>query len=225
MIRVGLRGRAGRWPSSKIHIFCRQHSIGAGDHDHSHGGAQIILDQHNKDAVRITKIGLASNVALVISKGVGGVVFHSSSLLADAWHSVGDLVADFLTLATVQTSWRPPTERFPFGLGRVETIGTVAVSGLLLIAGMGVGISSAAHIAEELREHVFVDPGIGRTITGSLITIGSGHSHSHAVVDVSAAWLAGASIIVKELLFRKTLEVGKKTNSAVLVANVSCNCT
>lgn len=225
-------------------------------HTHSHKEGGLHLHHHhsmhdpneflatsasnirNNAAVRITWIGLLVNIALAVSKGIGGVVFHSQALIADAIHSVSDMVADFLTLATVNVASKigSPT-KFPLGYGKIETIGSFLVSAILLFAGISVGWSSLVQIFEftlptYLYDYVSqIHIGHSHTHTG-LPDPSHGHSHSHSnltsdtdisphkeIPNINAAWLAGASIVVKELLFRKTLKVAEQTNSKVLVAN------
>ena len=43
-----------------------------------------------------------------LGKGVAGVVGNSSAMIADALHSVADLVTDFVTLVTVKYSDKKP---------------------------------------------------------------------------------------------------------------------
>jgi divalent metal cation (Fe/Co/Zn/Cd) transporter len=40
-----------------------------------------------------------------------------------------------MTLATVSWALKPPTKDYPLGFGKVESIGSLGVSGLLLIGG------------------------------------------------------------------------------------------
>ena len=71
------------------------------------------------------------NLLLVVVKAIGGIISHSSSLLADAAHSAADILSDILTLSTITFSLREPNEQFPLGYGKVETLGGIGVSALL----------------------------------------------------------------------------------------------
>lgn len=214
-------------------------------HTHSHGGSNELLLAAQKEgifknpAIRITWIGLLVNIGMAASKGVGGVYFHSQALIADAIHSVSDMVADFLTLATVNVSNKIGTPtRFPLGYGKLETIGSLLVSGVLLFAGVSVGWSSLLQIFEfALPTYIYEYASmiqIGHSHSHGSITADhghhGGHSHSHSPVSdqisvdiptpsIAGAWLAGGSILVKELLYRKTMKVAVETNSKVLIAN------
>lgn len=136
---------------------------------------------------------------MAVGKGIGGYFFHSQALVADAYHSLMDLVSDFMTLGTVSWSLKPPTERFPSGYGKIESLGSLGVSGLLLVGGIFMGLNSC----EMLYHEFFAD-----AMAPSSHSHGGmfGHSHSHGPADlgpnINAAWLAAGSIIIKEYLYR-----------------------
>ena len=187
-------------------IPARPHSANSHQHHHHHHHDNTYLVSTNKrDAgVRITRIGLYVNFCMAIGKGLGGYFFNSQSLIADAFHSLTDLVSDFLTLATVSWSLKPPTSRFPGGYGKIESLGSLGVSSLLLAGGIGLGW----HSCELLYSQFFLDAASSMAEHGHSHGGGVfGHSHSHNPADmgipnVHAAWIAGGSIIIKEYLYR-----------------------
>lgn len=153
-------------------------------HEHLHHSAK-----DTKEALQVTWIGLAANVLLAVSKGVGGVFSGSAALIADAGHSFSDLLSDGVTLWAVRVSRKPRDENHPYGHGRFETVGALLVALLLALTGIGVGL----HAYESLK-----DP----HVPGQL-----------------ALWLAALSIGTKELLYWITRAVGKRQRSRVLMAN------
>jgi cation diffusion facilitator family transporter len=169
--------------------------------------------------VRITWIGLLINVGMAAGKFAGGVVFHSQALMADSVHAISDLVSDLLTLTTVGLSARGPTSDFPYGYGKVETVGSLAVSSILTMAGVSIGWASLVNIVGPVIPHTVIDTLNAYHI--HLLSAGHAHSHGHVhgVTDINAAWIAGASIVAKEWIFRATSKVAKQTNSKVLLAN------
>lgn len=60
--------------------------------------------------------------------------------MADAFHALTDLVSDFMTLGTVAFALRRPTEKFPNGYGKIESLGSLGVSSLLLFGGIAMGL-------------------------------------------------------------------------------------
>ncbi|KAK7900910.1 mitochondrial metal transporter [Exophiala xenobiotica] len=196
----------------------RSHAGHSHGHGHSHDTAYLTSKNKNDAGVRITRIGLFVNLAMAISKGIGGYVFHSQALIADGFHALTDLVSDFMTLATISWSLRPATSRFPSGYGKIESLGALGVSGLLLFGGVGIGFNALDVLYSQLfldaaaqaHEHAEHSHGLFSFL---------GHSHGPVVPSLNAAWLAGGSIIVKEWLYRATMKIARERKSAVLASN------
>ena len=184
-----------------------RHHGGHSHHHHTHDNTYLVSTNKKDAGVRITRIGLYVNFLMAIAKGVGGYYFNSQALVADAYHSLTDLVSDFLTLGTVSWSLKPPTARFPAGYGKIESLGSLGVSSLLLAGGIALGW----HSLEILHAQFFLDA------AASAMEHGHGHEHSHGglfshshshnpadmgIPSVHAAWIAGGSIAVKEYLYR-----------------------
>lgn len=169
-------------------------------HHHHHDNVYLTSTNKNDAGVRITRIGLLANLCMAIGKFIGGYVFHSQALIADAYHALTDLVSDFLTLGTVAWSLKPPSERFPNGYGKVESIGALGVSGLLLCGGVFMGLNAGQVLLAQCY------PGLAETLAHSgILGHGHGHSHSHGIEvlgpSIHAAWLAAGSIVIKEWLY------------------------
>lgn len=171
-------------------------SHGGHSHHHHHDNTYLTSKNKNDAGVRITRIGLYSNLGMAIAKGVGGYAFNSQSMIADAWHSLTDLASDILTLATVSWSLKPPTALFPTGFGKVESLGSLGVSGMLLFGGCFMCLNSC----EILYAHFFLDA----HAAAEAAVHAHGHSHSHGAVSPSlnAAWLAAGTVILKEWLYQ-----------------------
>jgi len=146
-------------------------------------------DLSEKHALKVTLLGLAANLILALAKGFIGIIANSSALIADAGHSVSDLLSDGITLWAVRMSGIPKDKNHPYGHGKFETVGTFIISLLLLFTGIGV----AGHVFNRMDATV---------VPGTI-----------------ALWMAGIAIIVKEALFHVTRMVGRRTGSRVLMAN------
>lgn len=237
-----------------------QHSHGH-DHDHSHGGIfHTHAHDHSEGAeqlitalksgkldrgTKITLLGLASNVGLTIAKGAAGWAMNSASLLAEAGHSLSDLLGDFVTLATWRISRKPPDDKFPFGYAKFETFGTLAVSVILIGGAIGIGLHSYHLLLQTLVPYLESLPE-GSTLAGlkdwlpnsvpsPLLELFHNHgpgTHDHgaeghvhaatepgAILNPHAAWFALASVVIKEWLYQATNKVAKQENSPVLRAN------
>ncbi|KAI1820330.1 cation efflux family-domain-containing protein [Xylaria intraflava] len=188
-----------------------------GHHHHHHDN--VYLTSHNKNdaGVRITRIGLYSNLGMAVAKGIGGYAFNSQAMVADAIHSVTDLASDVLTLATLSWSLRSPTDKFPTGFGKIESLGSLGVSSMLLFGGIWMGYGSLL----TLYGHFFLDPAAAAELVSHAHHHGHAHGHDHASVipSLHAAWLAAGTVAVKEWLYQATMKVARDRKSSVLASN------
>jgi divalent metal cation (Fe/Co/Zn/Cd) transporter len=134
-----------------------------------------------------------------------------------------DLLGDFVTLFCWRLSRKPPSERYPYGFAKFETLGTTTISILLIGGALGVGFHSYHLLIVTLSETaVNLSPGplqeVLQFVTSSVPLPKTGHGHVHAV-DPNAAWFAAVSVLTKEWLYRITKVVADEENSPVLLAN------
>jgi cation diffusion facilitator family transporter len=118
------------------------------------------------------------------------------------------MVSDIMTLATVSFALKPPTDRFPNGYGKIESLGSLGVSSLLLLGGMAMGYSSLLHLIGDFAPQL-----------AAYLPHVHAHEHSHAIPSLNAAWLALGSIACKEWLYRKTMKIAEQKKSSVLASN------
>jgi cation diffusion facilitator family transporter len=140
---------------------------------------------------RITWIGIAGNVLIAILKFALGVIGHSQALIADAVHSLSDLITDFAILMGVKFWSPPPDDSHPYGHGRIEAMVTVLIGFAVAVVALGIGFNG-------------------------FLTIVRGDYQPPALIAVAGAV---ASILVKEVLYQWTSRVGRKTRSSALLAN------
>ena len=141
--------------------------------------------------IKVTLIGTASNLILSIIKFAGGIIGHSAAMVADATHSVSDLLTDMIVLIMLKVGQKPKDEDHPYGHGKAETLGTTVVGFIIISVGIGL-----AYEAWEM-----IQSGIAR------------------IPEPLAAGTALISIFIKEWLFRYTRSVGEKSNNSLLLAN------
>ncbi|KAF2756455.1 hypothetical protein EJ05DRAFT_441229 [Pseudovirgaria hyperparasitica] len=186
-----------------------RHHVGHSHHHHHHDNTYLLSQNKNDAGVKITRIGLYVNFGMAIGKGVGGYFFNSQGTLTD-------LISDFMTLATISWSLKPPSTRFPGGYGKFESLGSLGVSGLLVGGGLMMGWAALAAICQQFFPD-FAD------LASNLGIMGHGHSHHHGVEElgpnINAIWLAAGSIVIKEWLYRATLKVANERKSSVLASN------
>lgn len=181
-------------------VQTREHG---GHSHHHHGGGELLTSKNKNDtAVRIAWVGLYSNLLMVVAKGLGGFFLNSRTMISDALHAVTDLASDILTLAAVSFAARPPTANNPVGFGKVESMGSVVVSGLLFTGGAFMGLDAVSSLWElwlpeataHSHDHSHGGP------------LGFLHHHHGAsdLPNIHAAWIAVGSIAIKEWVYRKS---------------------
>jgi cation diffusion facilitator family transporter len=79
-------------------------------------------------------LSLVSNLLLTVMKIVVGIFTGSVSILAEAAHSLSDLLASGLTLVSVRAAELPPDKSHPYGHGKAESLSALAESLLLFVA-------------------------------------------------------------------------------------------
>lgn len=96
------------------------------------------IDQKKRAQVslRATVIGLAANVVLAASKIAVGLASHSVSVLADGFNNLSDTGAVLVSFFSMWLAQKPRDKEHPFGHGRLEYIGSLAISVLILYIGI-----------------------------------------------------------------------------------------
>jgi len=153
------------------------------------------MQTREKTISRVTIWGAVGNLVLTGFKLVAGFVGHSSAMIADAIHSLSDLISDVVVLVMVKVSSKGVDQNHDFGHGKFETLATVLVSLMLLVVGGELMAGGIEKIRLVWRGGEVASP-------GSI-----------------ALWAAIISIIVKEALYQWTAIVGKRVNSPAMISN------
>ena len=144
---------------------------------------------------RVTFIGFVVNLVLSIVKLIAGLVGRSGAMVADAVHSFSDLATDVVVIAFARISAKPRDPGHDYGHGKYETLATIIISLALAVVGAGILVDSIGRIRIVLDGGLLPRPG---------------------VIALVAALV---SIIVKEILYRYTVRVGRQIQSPSVIAN------
>jgi cobalt-zinc-cadmium efflux system protein len=114
--------------------------MSAHDHDHGHGHADGGHDHHAPPdrMTRAFAIGITLNVLFVVIGIVAGVIAHSTALLADSAHNLGDVLGLAMAWGATVLARRARTARRTYGLRRTTILAALANGGLVLFAVGGV---------------------------------------------------------------------------------------
>ncbi|KAJ1699418.1 hypothetical protein LUZ63_007930 [Rhynchospora breviuscula] len=185
-------------------------------HHHHHHHTPDDKESASPSADRIFRLGLASDVALAVGKAVTGYVSGSTAIIADAAHSVSDIVLSGVALWSYNAARAPKDKEHPYGHGKFESLGTLAISSMLLVTAGGI----AWHAVDVLQGLLAAD------VIGNASPHGHhnhGHTGHHHGIDLEHPALALSmtvvAISVKEGLYWITKTAGEKEGSGLMKAN------
>ncbi|MFP9061928.1 cation diffusion facilitator family transporter [Natrialbaceae archaeon A-chndr2] len=85
---------------------------------------------------RAAWVNVLGNTAKIVVEGAAGLAFGSFSLLADAAHSVADLVASVVVLVWGTSSYDEPDASHPHGHDRIEPLTALFVGAIIALLGL-----------------------------------------------------------------------------------------
>ena len=142
-------------------------------------------------AMKVSGISILVNLLLSVFKLIAGIVAHSGAMISDAIHSASDVGSPFIVIIGVRLSTKKSDKEHQYG----QCVSSIVLAGMLLVTGLGIGITGARDIVKSTSGGTIAIPG-----TLALIA---------AVV----------SIVVKEWMFWYTRGAAKKINSGALMAD------
>ena len=151
-----------------------------------------MTDKRTKELKKASWIGIAGNSILSLLKIVIGFISGSFAVIADGIDSLSDVFTYFITLYTTRIISKPPDKKYPYGYMKAETVSTKLLSFIIFFAGAQLLISTVTRIINnEPRE----------------------------MPDIIAIYVTIISIAGKWLLSLWQFRVGRKNDSAMIIAN------
>jgi cation diffusion facilitator family transporter len=150
----------------------------------------VLRGERFNKADRVIKIGFWINAVLMVMKLAAGRYGHSEAVFADGLESACDFVAIGMTFVALKVGRKPFDEDHPYGHGKVESLSAIFVS--LVIGATGAWI-----------------------LYGAIVTVTVGRYSAPALIAVLAA---AATIVIKEALYRYSVQVGESLRSPALLA-------
>lgn len=155
----------------------------------------IFIMDRNKEIYKVTLVGGAVNVVLLLFKFVAGIVGHSAAMMADAIHSLSDFVTDIIVLLFVHISVKPQDKSHDYGHGKYETLAMTLIGIALLAVAIGILYSGVMKITAWMHGEPLEAPGL------------------------LALWAAVASIILKEAVYQYSMVKARQLQSQAVEAN------
>lgn len=143
-----------------------------------------------KCAQSVGWVNIAGNVMMIALKAYLGFVGGSKGLIADAVHSVADLLATFVMMIGLGISAKKPNANYPDGFGKSEYMIAIAIYLFLFV--IGIYIMHDGYVA--IVNHHWIHP------------------------CWFALWGAVFAIAINELMFRQSVCAGTQLGSPSMVA-------
>jgi cation diffusion facilitator family transporter len=145
-------------------------------------------------ALTVSKINVAMNSFLAISKISIGMLAHSTALFNDGINNAGDVISSVIATIGISAGSKASDDEHQYGHERLECVAAILLSGII----MAVGIL------------LFVD---------GVTTIVRGTYQSRPPIGFVAVILAIVSIVVKQVMVLYSRWASKRTGSVALMAS------
>ncbi|MDR1462453.1 MAG: cation diffusion facilitator family transporter [Azoarcus sp.] len=141
---------------------------------------------------RVTLVAIVTNSALTLGQIAVGLFAQAFSLVADAAHTLSDLITDFMVLAAGRHGADPADLDHPYGHGRIETATSLMLGASLAAVGIGFLWTSGIRLQ---------------------------HMDAQTPLHPAALIMALFTLAAKETLSRFTLAAGRRLRAPLLEAN------
>jgi len=147
-------------------------------------------ESRDKIITRTSLLGIIVNFLIAVIKIVTGAITSSIAIVSEGANNATDALSSVMTLVGAKLAGKHPTEKFPFGFGRIEYLTSLIISSMILITGGEMLISGIERIFKP------------EDISVSYISL--------IIVFVAA--------VIKFFVGIHTTKMGKKTGSRSLIA-------
>ncbi len=152
----------------------------------------LTTDERQKLIAKAGYIALIGNLLLAVVKLFVGFTSNTLSVMGDGIDTTTDVIIACMTLVVGKIIARPSDKSHPWGHGRAETMGTLALSFIIFFAGLQLAISAITQL---------------NTLESTVQT------------SSMAILVTCSSIIIKVLLAISQVVLGKMANSSMIKAN------
>lgn len=140
----------------------------------------------------VAMLSICSNIVLILSKLIVGLITNSISIISEAVHSFTDLLAAIIAFFSIKQSSNPPDSDHQFGHGKYEDFSGFIEGGLILAA--------AGYIIYEAIEKII--------------------NNKYDYIDTTAGIVVMfISVVANIIVSRRLFTVARKTDSMALLAD------
>lgn len=151
------------------------------------------------------------NTFLVITKIIISVIGSSKALLANAIHSLSDLITDIIAIVGHLISKKPATKKYPLGFGKIEYLTNIIVGTVILFLGIE-SITNAFSTKLSIPSNIILIVSIISAIVKYILAnyiLNQGQKHKNGILIVSgieskADALTCALVVISVILSKLT---------------------
>ncbi len=153
-----------------------------------------VTNKYSNEVKKVLFIVLLLNLLVLFIKIVAGIMTRSLSIWGDAVHSAIDTVNNMVGLVVLKYATEPPDTKHPYGHGKFETLAAFGIVIFLAIACVEIVHGSVSRLLHPVKLPIF---------------------------KMEVVWLLIVTLIVNVFVWIYERNIGKKVNSALLVADAS----
>lgn len=142
-------------------------------------------------ADNVAQLNIWGNIALMVIKALSGFFGASRALIADAVHSLTDVITSFCVYVSLKLTNKSPDENYPYGYGHIEFVASGLIGVFLLMAGALI-------------------------IWDSLMALISGDLPTPTSLAIAGEVI---SIAGNELMFHHGICIGEQSDSPAMISN------
>lgn len=93
-----------------------------------------ILNEMADKKIRVLWITLGLNLTVSLAKIILGFATGLLNIIADGIHSAGDTTSNIIGIFGIKYSKKPPDKKYPYGYSKIETVASLMIGNILIIA-------------------------------------------------------------------------------------------
>lgn len=159
----------------------------------SNESIEILAQKRERAIIRVSIIGIGTNVMLAVFKAIIGLISNSIAITLDAVNNISDALSSVITIIGTKLGAKEPDKNHPLGHGRIEYISSMVVAAIVLYAGI-------TSLVESFKKII---------------------SPEKADYDIISLVIIAVAVLVKVLLGKYVKKQGIKHNSGALIASGS----
>ncbi|MCH5249974.1 MAG: cation transporter [Lachnospiraceae bacterium] len=92
--------------------------------------------ERSRKIIRVSLIGIAVNLVLVVFKAFVGLATGSIAVIMDAVNNLSDALSSTITIVGTRLAGKAPDKKHPYGYGQIEYVTSVTIAVVIILTGL-----------------------------------------------------------------------------------------